>query len=81
VTAAAPARTRPLFDPSRRAAVRATHDRRVRRGGDCVTLEQKLGHAWETLLDGATTECPVCGGTLDRTGEEARCGGCGSTLA
>jgi hypothetical protein len=42
-----------------------------------VTLEDSILGAWEALLAGGRTECPVCSGELEPGG----CATCGSQLS
>jgi hypothetical protein len=50
------------------------------------TLADALGEAWAAVGTGATTECPVCTGTLHPRWSAGagvvggRCGDCGTTL-
>ena len=84
----APARTRragqrPLFEAARQEGVDrapAPAERRPRSGGGRLTLERRLARVLEGLAAAGAAECPVCRGPMRRTGETARCGGCGSEL-
>jgi hypothetical protein len=50
--------------------------------GGRLTLEQRLDGVWEGLHAAGAADCPVCGGRMEDTGEDAgRCGGCGSSLS
>lgn len=50
-------------------------------GGGRVTLEQHVSDVWEALRAAGAAGCPLCGAEMHRTGAEARCGGCGTTLS
>jgi hypothetical protein len=53
------------------------------RGGR-LTLERRLGEAWEGLAADGVAECPLCRGSMVRpagAAGPARCEGCGSTLS
>jgi hypothetical protein len=53
---------------------------RARPGGDGLTLERKLAGVWEGLLAAGAAECPVCAGTMTRSGAAGDCSSCGSSL-
>jgi hypothetical protein len=52
-----------------------------RSGGGRLTLERLLDSVWEGLQADGAAECPLCHARMSRSGAEAICGGCGSTLA
>ena len=58
-----------------------SHERLRRSDGGRPTLEQRLERVWEGLLAAGAAECPMCGGTMERSGDAGRCGGCGTTLS
>jgi tRNA(Ile2) C34 agmatinyltransferase TiaS len=68
--------TRPLFDlfAETQPDGLAAHDARL-------TLEQRMSRVWEGLMSTGTADCPVCRGTLERTGQRGVCTSCGSTLS
>lgn len=50
--------------------------------GGRLTLEQQLDCVWEGLHAAGVADCPLCGGRMEDTGEDAgRCGGCGSSIS
>lgn len=49
--------------------------------GGRLTLERKLQSVWEGLLAAGAAGCPVCGTRMERSGDHASCGGCGSRLS
>ena len=75
-----------VFAPPRRAQLPPTpdggsvHDRLRRTDGGRLTLEQRLDRVWEGLFTAGAAECPVCHASMERAGDAARCGGCGTTL-
>jgi hypothetical protein len=82
---AAPDRTRPERDPGADTptveAAGARGERHPRSGDDRLTLETHLERIWEGLLAVGAAECPLCGASLEWTGEAGACRGCGSGLA
>jgi len=46
-----------------------------------VTLGQVLTRAHEGVDAYGATDCPVCGGVMERAGVQAACAGCGSRLS
>jgi ribosomal protein S27E len=52
----------------------------TRSDGGRLTLEQKLDRVWEGLHAAGAVECPMCRSRMTRSGDVARCDGCGSTL-
>jgi hypothetical protein len=50
-------------------------------GGRRTTLEQLLEGRWQTARAEGTTECPICACEMRIEAEQARCSGCGTTLA
>jgi hypothetical protein len=48
--------------------------------GAMLTLAQILTRAHEEAQTHGTAECPVCEGTLEASGVDARCTSCGSRL-
>ena len=50
-------------------------------GGRRATLEELLESRWRNARAEGETECPVCEATMRLEGEQARCGGCGTTLS
>ena len=73
----------PLFkDVSRKLGrTGATPDRNGSDGGG-LTLQRRLDDVWEGLHADGAAECPVCSGTLSRSGDgdAAHCGTCGTQL-
>jgi len=49
--------------------------------GGGLTLGQLVDSVWEGLHAAGAAGCVVCGGRMERAGEVARCGGCGSALS
>ena len=49
--------------------------------GGRLTLGQLVDSVWEGLHAAGAAGCVVCGGRMERAGEVARCGGCGSSLS
>jgi hypothetical protein len=45
------------------------------------TLEELLEGRWRAAHADGETACPVCEAPMRLEGEQARCGGCGATLA
>jgi hypothetical protein len=45
------------------------------------TLEELLEGRWRAVHAEGEAECPVCEAPMKLEGEQARCGGCGTTLA
>jgi len=45
-----------------------------------LTLEQRLGGAWQELHDHGAAACPVCGDRVTLAGDAGRCDRCGSEL-
>ena len=75
---------REVGEPMRRDAAKPRSSRRQPIGcsdGDRPTLEQQVSRVWEGLLAAGVADCPVCGSEMQRTGDAARCGACGSTLS
>ena len=50
-------------------------------GGGRLTLGQLVDSVWEGLHAAGIAGCPACGGRMERSGDRARCGGCGSELS
>jgi len=50
-------------------------------GGRRPTLEELLEGRWRAARADGEAECPVCQAAMHPEGEQARCGGCGTTLA
>jgi len=50
-------------------------------GGRRTTLEELLEDRWRNARAEGATECPVCEATRRLEGDQARCGGCGTTLS
>lgn len=50
-------------------------------GGGRLTLGQLVSSVWEGLHAAGVAGCPACGGRMERAGDVARCGGCGSRLS
>jgi hypothetical protein len=50
-------------------------------GGRRATLEELLEARWRNARAEGQTECPVCEATMRLENEQARCGGCGTTLS
>ena len=49
--------------------------------GGGLTLGQLVDSVWEGLHAAGAAGCVVCGGRMERAGETAHCGGCGSSLS
>jgi hypothetical protein len=49
--------------------------------GGGLTLGHLVDSVWEGLHAAGAAGCPVCGGRMERSGDTARCGGCGSALS
>ena len=49
--------------------------------GGRLTLGHLVDSVWEGLHAAGVAGCPVCGSRMERAGEVARCGGCGSALS
>jgi hypothetical protein len=45
------------------------------------TLEELLEGRWRAAHSDGEAACPVCEAPMQLEGEQARCGGCGATLA
>jgi hypothetical protein len=45
------------------------------------TLEELLEGRWRAAHADGETACPLCEAPMRLEGEQARCGGCGATLA
>jgi hypothetical protein len=50
-------------------------------GGRRPTLEELLESRWRAVNAAGQADCPVCHATMHLEGEQARCGGCGTTLS
>jgi hypothetical protein len=68
--------TRPLFD----LFADQQPDSRTSGPGN-LTLGERISGVWEGLLRTGTADCPVCRGTLERTGQRGVCTSCGTTLS
>ena len=71
----------PEFDAPAVEVAGARGERHPRSGDDRLTLEAHLERTWEGLLVAGDAECPMCGASLEWSGEAGACRGCGSTLA
>jgi hypothetical protein len=49
-------------------------------GGRRPTLEELLESRWRAVNAAGEADCPVCQARMHLDGEQARCGGCGTTL-
>jgi hypothetical protein len=56
-------------------------ERRPFAGPAGQTLGQVLARAREGVQASVATECPVCGGVMERAGVQAACASCGSRLS
>jgi hypothetical protein len=50
-------------------------------GGRRTTLEELLDGRWRAAHAEGSADCPVCEARMRLEGDQARCGGCGTTLA
>jgi hypothetical protein len=71
---------RPEDAARRRFAGSAGPDSHLPGHGD-LTLGERISSVWEGSLRTGTADCPVCRGTMVRTGHSARCRDCGSVLS
>ena len=62
-------------------ALFASAGRTAEAGGRRTTLEELLEGSWRNARATGEAECPVCAATMRLEGEQARCGGCGTTLS
>ena len=71
----------PEFDAPAVEVAGARGERHPRSGDDRLTLEAHLERIWEGLLAAGAAECPLCGVSIEWSGEAGACRGCGCTLA
>ena len=71
---------RPATDDDELRRFAGAEDPTVSDGGR-LTLGQLVDSVWEGLHAAGIAGCPACGGRMERSGDRARCGGCGSELS